>query len=113
MPNTKSTTEDILVSGKIPQAMAKQVAKMLVDGYKPHRKSRESADNKGWNTPGGCITSAYYKFCRLIATSEFGCTLTMEARRQPAKSAEECREIAHYMLRLAGILETKKAQADV
>lgn len=79
----------------------RQIKKMLA--VNTNRKVREDSDNVPWNTYAGALIFAYGKLTRLIETSDNG--ISINASISPERIAEECRDIAHYLLRGAAMLD--------
>jgi len=96
MPNVSNDPVRVIGKGDIDR----QIRKMLAVNM--DRKVREDSDNVPWNTYAGALIFGYGKFTRLIKTSDNG--ISINTSICPERIAEECRDIAHYLLRGAAML---------
>lgn len=77
--------------------MKSQVEKMLETVIAPSRLQRDGALSLPWNHPSMAVMFAWGKLSRI----HDGHTVVVS----PAYAAEECREVASYLLRAAELLE--------
>lgn len=80
-----------------------QVEYMVADTCKDGKRQRQP--NAAWNTPIGCALLAQTKLGRIMALAQDG--LGAAIYEDTDKSAEEAREAAAYMIRLAQLLEER------